>query len=301
MRVLVSGARGMIGSALAALLRARGDEVGSLTRGAASGPLDVAWDPHAGQIDMDALRRGGFDAVAHFAGEPLLGRWTDEKRTRIRDSRVDGTRLLASSMAELAGDAPDTLVVASATGWYGDRGEELLVEDAARGTGFLASVVAAWEAAAEPARAAGIRTVHLRMGVVQSREGGALKAQLTPFRLGAGGRVGSGRQWAPWVGLAEVARMWCFALDTGDLVGVANAVGPTPCRNGEYAKVLGRVLHRPAILPAPVPLMKLALGSELIEEMLLASQKVAPARLEALGYEFLDRTIEDALRRELAR
>ncbi|MCW2925705.1 MAG: hypothetical protein JWM98_3109 [Thermoleophilia bacterium] len=299
MRILVSGARGMIGSAVVAALEARGDQVGALSRSAARGSLDVTWDPASGSIDRAALAAGGFDAVVHLAGEPLLGRWNDDKRAAIRESRVGGTGLLATALAELGEGAPRVFAVARATGWYGDRGEELLVEDARCGAGFLASVVESWEAAADPAREAGIRTVHVRMGVVQARGGGALKAQLTPFRLGAGGRVGSGRQWLPWIGLEEVARVWLHVLDSDGMVGAVNAVGPTPCRNSEYAKSLGRVLHRPSVLPAPVPLMKLALGRELIDEMLLTSQKVAPARLEGSGYEFLDRTIEACLRREL--
>lgn len=301
MRVLVSGASGMIGGALAAALRERGDEVGALVRpGREPGPLDVAWDPAAGTIDEQALAAGRYDVVAHFAGESLLGRWTEQKRQRILESRVNGTDLLARSIAALD-TPPGAFVVASATGWYGDRGEELLPDEAPRGAGFIADVVAAWEAAADPAREAGIRTAHMRMAPVQSPKGGALKTELLPFRLGAGGRIGNGRQWAPWVGLAEATRMWLFAMDRDDVHGPVNAVGPTPCRNSEYVRSLGRVLRRPTIIPAPVPLMKLALGSELIDEMLLASQKVVPARLEALGYDFIDRTIDDTFRRELGR
>ena len=290
----------MIGSSIVGLLRARGDEVGALVRHGDAGPLDVRWNPAAGELDRDALARGAYDAVVHLAGESLLGRWTDDKRASIRASRVDGTTFLASALAELE-RPPTVFAVASAVGWYGDRGEELLGDDARRGDGFLAEVVEAWEAAAQPARDAGIRTIHVRMAAVQGRGGGALKSQLLPFKLGVGGRVGSGRQWAPWVGLEEAAHMWLFALDTPEFDGPFNAVGPTPSSNAEYAKALGRVLHRPAVLPAPVPLMKLALGSQLIDEMLLCSQKVVPARLEGAGYAFLDRTIEDALRRELGR
>jgi uncharacterized protein (TIGR01777 family) len=291
----------MIGTAIVGRLRERGDEVGALRRGGESTTgLDVAWDPAAGTIDADALEAGSFDAVVHLAGESLLGRWNDERKRRIRDSRVDGTRLLATSIAALE-RRPATFAVASATGSYGDRGEELLTEQSDPGTDFLAGVVRDWEAAADPARAAGIRTVHVRMAPVQGRAGGALKAQLLPFQLGAGGRVGSGRQWAPWIGLTEAASVWTHVLDTTELEGPINAVGPTPVRNREYVQALGRVLHRPTMIPAPIPLMKLALGSELIDEMLLTSQKVVPARLEGTGYEFLDRTIEDALRRELGR
>ena len=300
MRVLMSGAKGMIGSAIRTALEERGDEVGALVRGGTSSGLDVAWDIEAGTLDTAALAAGQFDAVVHLAGEPLLGRWTDEKRRRIRDSRVDGTALLATSIAALE-QRPAVFAVASATGIFGDRGDEVLTEQSAPGSGFLAGVVQEWEDAAEPARAAGIRTVHVRMSAVQSPEGGALGQQLLPFKLGLGGRLGSGQQWTPWVGLTETARMWLYALDTAELDGPVNAIGPTPIRNKDYAKALGHVLKRPAILPTPVPAVKLMFGGQLVDEMLLQSQKAVPARLEALGYEFLDRTIEQALRRELGR
>lgn len=303
MRVLVSGSSGMIGRAVVQALRGRGDEVGSLVRGAgAASGLDVRWDPGAGTIDADALAEGRFDAVVHLAGETLVGRWTREKRDRILSSRVDGTRTLAEALASLAPDVrPRVLLCASATGWYGDRGDELLPDDAPAGRGFLASVVQAWEAAADPARAAGIRTAHLRMSAVQSPDGGALGKQLLPFRLGLGGPIGSGAQWMAWIGLHEVTRVVQFALDDDRFDGPVNCVGPTPCRNRDHAKALGRVLGRPAVLPVPALALKLAMGADLVDEMLLASQKVVPARLEGLGFEFVDRTIEDALRRELGR
>ncbi|MCW2928446.1 MAG: hypothetical protein JWM86_2414 [Thermoleophilia bacterium] len=300
MRVLVSGASGMIGSELGRVLRARGDEVGSLVRGGSSSGLDVAWDPAARTIDREALEAGRFDAVAHLAGETIVGRWTDEKRARIRDSRIDGTRLLAEAISELDVE-PSSFIVASATGYYGDRGEEVLTEQSEPGTGFLADVVVEWEAAAEPARAAGIRTAHMRMSAVQARSDGALKELLLPFRLGLGGRMGSGRQFQPWVGLEEAVRMWCFALDTPELEGPVNAIGPTPARNTDHVRALGRAVHRPTFLPTPVFAVKAKFGGDLVDEMLLSSQKVVPARLEALDYDFLDRTIDEAIRRELGR
>jgi uncharacterized protein (TIGR01777 family) len=291
----------MIGSAISDALRARGDEVGALVRGdRPSAGLDVAWDPANETIDEAALASGEFDVVMHLAGESLLGRWTETKRQRIRDSRVQGTRTIARAIAALD-RKPTALLVASATGWYGDRGEDLLTEEAHRGTGFLSNVVAEWEAAADPARQAGIRTAHLRMAPIQSPKGGALMAQLLPFRLGVGGKVGSGRQWWPWIGLTEAANVWCFAADTPEVEGAINVVGPTPVRNVEYVKALGRVLGRPTLIPAPVPLMKLALTGDLIQDTLLLSQKIVPARLEGLGYEFIDRTVEDAFRRELGK
>lgn len=300
MRVLMSGASGMIGTAIREQLEARGDEVGVLVRGGSSRDLDVSWDIDAGTLDAAALAAGRFDAVVHLAGEPLLGRWTDDKRAKIRDSRVDGTALLANAIAALD-TPPAVFAVASATGIFGNRGDEVLTEQSEPGGGFLAGVVQEWEAAADPARAAGIRTVHVRMSAVQSPKGGALAQQLLPFKLGLGGRLGSGRQWNPWVGLTEAVRMWLFVLDTDAVDGPVNAIGPTPMRNADYVRSLGRILHRPTLLPTPVPAVKLMFGGQLVDEMLLYSQKAVPARLEALGYEFLDRTIDDALRRELGK
>lgn len=302
MRVLVSGATGMVGTAVREALAARGDEVSALTR-APSGDRssrDVTWDPAAGTIDAEALARGEFGAVVHLAGEPLIGRWTSDKRERIRSSRVEGTALLASALARLA-SPPVVLACASATGYYGDGGNRLLTEEAPRGAGFLAEVVEAWEAAAQPARDGDIRTVHLRMGVVLSPRGGGLQKLVQVFRLGVGGPIGNGRQFASWIGLHEAARIFAEAIHDARFSGVVNAVGPTPSTNGEQARALGRVLHRPAFLPAPRVAVRAMMGTQLADEMLLASQKVVPARLEALGYEFLDRDYEHALRRELER
>jgi uncharacterized protein (TIGR01777 family) len=290
----------MIGETIAAALRARGDEVAALRRGSRDGVVapDVWWDPAAGSIDVDALAAGRFDAVIHLAGEPILGRWNDEKRARIRDSRVSGTTLLAESIAGL-NDRPGVFVCASAVGLYGDRGEELLTERSPRGNGFLADVVDVWEASADPARSARIRTVHLRAGAVQSPRGGALKEQLLPFRLGVGGPIGSGRQWAPWVGVTELARIFLFAIDTPELDGIVNAVGPTPARASEYAKALARELHRPTFMKVPAFVGRAIFGA-LVDDLILASQKIVPAKLEGAGYEFLDRTIAGALHRELS-
>jgi uncharacterized protein (TIGR01777 family) len=300
MRVLVSGAGGLIGSAIVDALRARGDEVGALRRGGGPiGGLDVRWDPASGELDASALAAGSFDAIVHLAGESVLGRWTNEKRSAILSSRVEGTGLIAKAIARLE-RPPKVFACASATGFYGNRGDELLTEESAQGSDFLAGVVGDWERAADPARDAGIRTTHIRMAAVFSPNGGALKAQLGPARLGLNGKTGSGQQWAAWIGLHDLVRIWLYVLDHDEVDGVINAVGPTPARNVDTVKALGSVLHRPVFLPAPVPLMKLALGSQLVDEVMLTSQKVVPARLEGLGFEFDDRTIEAALRRELA-
>jgi uncharacterized protein len=298
MRILMSGASGLLGSAIRAALEARGDEVRALVRSGPGSDGDVAWDPTGDHIDEKALAAGSFDAVVHLAGESLQGRWDDDKRAQILDSRVKGTGLLTRALAGLQ-PRPATLLAASAIGYYGSRGDELLTEDSAKGTGFLADVVAAWEDAADPAREAGMRVVHLRMAPVQSAAGGALKEQLLPFRLGLGGSIGGGQQWWPWIGLHDTVRVWLHALDHAEVEGPLNVVGPTPARNAEYAKALGRALRRPTILPTPVPAVKLMFGSQMVEEMLLGSQKAIPARLEALGFEFDDRTIQQAFEREL--
>ncbi|MCW2973388.1 MAG: hypothetical protein JWN72_1661 [Thermoleophilia bacterium] len=300
MRVLISGANGMIGSAIADALRARGDEVGALVRGGSSAGLDVGWAPSDGHVDVEALVAHGFDAIIHLGGEPLLGRWNDEKRAAILASRVDGTSLLARTIAALEpAQRPAAFLCASATGYYGSRGNELMTEQSTAGDGFLADVVSAWEAAAEPARIEGVRVATLRMAAVYSPRGGALKSQLLPAKLGLNGPVGDGQQWAPWIGLHDLVRIWLFVVDNPAASGIINAVGPTPARNREIAKALGRVLHRPAVLPVPVPAVKLLFGGQLVDEMLLTSQKVVPSRLEAIGFEFEHRTIDAALHAEL--
>lgn len=300
MRILVSGASGLVGEALVDALRARGDEVGALVRG--SGPtagLDVGWDPADGTLDEAALAAGRFDALVHLAGESIMGRWTEDKRAKILRSRVDGTGLLARSIAALD-PAPRAFVCASAVGFYGDRGEDVLTEASPRGTGFLPDVVEQWEAAADPARAAGIRTVHMRLAAVFSGSGGALAKQLLPFRLGVGGPVGGGRQWASWVGLEEVVSMFLFALDDERMDGAVNAVGPTPARQREHARAIARSVHRPAFMPVPSFAVRAMFG-DLANELLLASQKVVPSRLEALEYPFRERTVDEAVRNALAR
>lgn len=303
MRVLMSGASGMVGNELAAALRRRGDSVTRLVR---QKPHDIDeeiyWDPADEVIDTQAIEDGAFDAVLHLAGEPLAGRWSLEKKERIRSSRVAGTKLLSSTIANIDnGVRPRAFLCASATGWYGDCAEELVSEDSHSGDGFLAEAVSDWEQSCDPVIDAGIRVAKLRMAPVQSPSGGALAQLLLPFKLGLGGKIGPGNQWWPWIGLQEAVRIWLFVLDNEIASGAINLVGPTPARNREYVRALGRSIHRPAIIPAPSFMLKAMLGAELVEEMLLTSQKVVPARLEAWGYEFLDRTIEQALARELGR
>jgi uncharacterized protein (TIGR01777 family) len=265
---------------------------------AAAGPRAIAWDPAAGRID--AARLEGFDAVVHLAGEPIAeGRWNEAKKRRILESRVAGTRLLCETLARLS-SPPRVLVCASAIGWYGDRGDETLTEDSAPGGGFLADVCRQWEAAADPARAKSIRVVHLRSGVVLTPAGGALNKMLTPFRMGVGGVVGSGSQWMSWIGLDDEIGAILHALVTESLSGPVNAVAPRPVTNREFTKTLGGVLGRPTVMPMPAFAARLVFG-EVADALLLSSQRVQPARLEATGYRFRHPDLAGALAHLLGR
>lgn len=293
--VLVSGSSGMVGSALTPFLATGGHRVGRLVR-RASGPPgegDVAWSPSRDEID--AARLEGFDAVVHLAGENIAtGRWTRAKKHRIRDSRVEGTRLLCHALAE-AKQPPKVLVCASAIGYYGDRGGELLDEQSPRGEGFLPEVCREWEEATRPAAEAGVRVVNLRIGVVLSPKGGALAKMLMPFRLGAGGPVGNGRQFWSWISIDDLVGAIHHALLTDSLHGPVNAVAPRPVTNLELTRALARVLRRPAMLPLPRPAARLALG-EMANALLLSSARVVPRKLEASGYHFRHAELEPTLR-----
>ena len=296
MRVAITGQSGLVGQHVTRVLRERGDEVVPVVRGA--GPAGaIRWDP-AGELDPAAL--AGIDAVVHLAGEPIAaGRWSAERKARIHRSRADGTRTVAEAIAK-AQDGPSVLVSASAVGWYGDRGDEVLTETSSPGDDFLARVCQDWEAACDPARNAGVRVANLRFGIVLSPEGGALGKVLTLFRLGGGGPLGSGRQWWSWVAVDDVAGAIVHALRTDGLDGALNVTAPQPVRNREWAGLLGRVLGRPAVLPAPPPLLKLVLG-EMADAMLFASQRVLPRRLEDSGYGFRHPDLEGAFRDLLRR
>jgi uncharacterized protein len=296
MKVLVTGATGLIGSALAAVLRKQGQEVVSLTRSEARRTGEFRWDPEQGYVDPAALH--GIDAVVHLAGETVAGRWTEKKKQRILDSREKGTRLVSNAIAALD-RPPGVLVCASGISVYDDRGDETLTEDSPDGAGFLADVVRAWEGAADPARAAGIRVVHTRFGIVQSARGGALKTQLPLFKLGLGGPVGGGRQYVSWVALDDVVGAIAFALSHDGLSGPVNVTAPAPVTQGEYARTLGRVLRRPAVLPAPAFAVRAILG-EFANEV-LESRRVVPKKLMDGDYAFRHRTLEPALRHLLAR
>ncbi len=304
MRVLLSGSHGLIGRALAPALEAAGHQVVTLVRrpaGQTANEGQVSWDVDQASLDRAALAGARPDAVVHLAGESLgARRWTEAQKAKIRDSRVDGTRLLASALAELD-PPPAAMVSASAVGWYGDRGAEVLDESSSPGTGFLAEVCQAWEAATTAARAAGIRVVNLRTGLVQSPAGGALAKQLAIFRLGLGGRLGSGHQYWSWISVDDQVGAIMAALGDEVIQGPLNAAAPRPVTNAEYTRVLARVLGRPAFLPVPEAALSLALGAEMASEMLTASQRALPAVLEARGYHWRQPELEPALRALLGR
>jgi uncharacterized protein (TIGR01777 family) len=295
LKVLITGASGLIGSGLAPLLRKQGREVVSVTRSAARRPGEYHWDPGRGQIDPAALE--GIDAVVHLAGESVAGRWSEGKKRRIMDSRVQGTRLVSEAIAALD-RPPAVLVCASGIGVYGDRGDQGITEDdSAAAEGFLGDVVRAWEAAADPARAAGIRVVHTRFGIVQSTRGGALKTQLPLFKLGLGGPVGGGRQYVSWVVLDDAVGAIAYVLSDAALAGPVNVTAPGPVTQREYARTLGAVLRRPAVLPAPAFAVRAILG-EFAGEV-LEGQRVLPGRLTDSGYVFRYPQLEPALRHVL--
>ena len=293
MDVLVSGSTGLIGTALVPALEERGHRVVRLVRSGGGGSDTVRWDPSAGTIESGKLE--GIEAVVHLAGEGIAdGRWTAEKKDRILKSRTQGTRLLAEAIAGLR-TPPRVMVSTSAIGYYGDRGNELLSETSAPGDLFLSEVCVKWEAAAEPARQAGIRVVHPRIGIVLTTKGGALKQTLLIFKLGLGGKIGSGRQYWSWVSIDDVVGSVVHAIDDDSLGGPVNVVAPDPPTNAEYTKVLGRVLNRPTLFPLPAPAAKLVLG-EVADELLLPSARVEPVRLKETGYGFRHPDLEGAFR-----
>ena len=295
LRVLVSGASGLIGRALAESLESGGHRVVRLVRRPPASAAEIAWDPAAGQLDADGL--DGFDAVIHLSGENIgAGRWTAARRQRIRDSRVASTALLCGALASLR-RPPAVLVCASAIGYYGT-GDGPADEAAPAGIGFLSEVTAAWEQAAEPARAAGIRVAHARLGPVLSKEAGMLKRLLPIFRLGAGGVVGSGRQVMSWIGLADAVGAFGFLMTCDRAHGPVNLVAPEPATNREFTRTLAAVVRRPAFAPAPGIAIRLLFG-EMGDQLILKGKAVVPARLTELGFRWQHPTLEGALRREL--
>jgi hypothetical protein len=298
MKVLIAGASGLVGTEIVAALRSSGHEARRLVRDKtrASGG-DSWWDPAAGRIDAAAV--ADCDAVVNLSGETIAQRWTAKKKQQLLDSRTSATRTIAEALA--AADArPRTLVNASAIGYYGNRGDKCLTETSAAGHGdFLSSVCQAWEAATAPAARAGARVVLARFGVVLSRKGGALRKMLLPFRLGLGGKIGSGRQWMSWVAVDDVVGAILFALETKSLMGPVNVVAPRAVTNLEFTKTLGHVLRRPTLLPMPAIAARAAFG-QMADELLLGSQRVEPVRLLAADYPFKFSELELALRHVLS-
>ena len=282
MKVAVTGSHGLIGSALSAALEERGDEVIPIVRG------------NDGRLDVDNVPP--VDAVVNLAGEGIAERrWTAAQKDKVFGSRVDGTHRLVGRLVERP-PRPAVLVSGSAVGYYGDRGDEELDEQSSAGTGFLAELCRQWEAATTPASEAGIRVVHIRTGIVLSRRGGALKRQLPLFKLGLGGRLGSGRQYQSWIAIGDHVGAILHALATEDLSGPVNLTAPAPVTNAEFTATLARVLRRPAVVPVPRFGLALVLGGELVDEALLASQRVLPRRLEKSGFHFQSPSLEGALR-----
>jgi uncharacterized protein (TIGR01777 family) len=297
MEIAISGSSGLVGRHLVPALRGAGHVVRPLVRRAPADDSEVQWDPVAGVLDPGDL--AGVDAVVHLAGEGIAEkRWTPEQKRRILESRTQGTGLLARTIAGLD-PKPRVFLSGSAVGFYGDGGDDVLTEESPRATGFLADVVGAWEAAAQPAVDAGIRTVFLRSGVILTPDGGAMGKVLPLFKLGIGGPIGKGQEWWPWISIDDEVGAIVHLLDA-DVTGPVNLVAPNPVRAGEYAKAIGRALHRPAILPVPRLGPELLLGRELADALLGQSQRIAPTQLEASGYAFRYPDIDTALQHLLA-
>jgi uncharacterized protein len=298
MKILISGASGMVGTAAADALRKDGHMVGQFVRpGRTAGAGDVRWDPASGSVDLAAME--GADAVVCLSGASVgEGRWTAVRKKVLRSSRVDLTRVLVDSLGRLK-QKPRVFIAASAIGYYGSRGDEILTELSTAGNDFIAQLARDWETESICAESAGIRTVIMRFAVILSAKGGALERMVLPFKLGAGGRLGSGKQWMSWVALEDVVEIVRTVIAEERLRGPVNVAAPGPVQNAEFTRVLAKVMHRPAILPAPAFALRIALG-EMADGLLLASQRVIPEKLRATGYQFRYENLEGALRVILA-
>jgi len=299
MNVLISGASGLVGSELVAFLTQNGHHIKTLVRKEPNADAnEINWEPASSEIEQNDLE--GLDAVVHLAGENIAGgRWTSQRKSLIRDSRVQGTRLLSETLAKLK-KPPKVLVSASAIGFYGDRGDEVLDEESNPGSNFLAQVCKEWEGACEAAGRKDIRVVNLRFGVILSASGGALAKMLLPFKMGVGGVVGSGSQYMSWITIDDAVGAIQHALLTESLHGAVNVVAPTPVTNREFTKTLGRVLKRPTLFPMPAFAARLAFG-EMADELLLASARVEPAKLISSNFQFQFPELEDGLRHVLGK
>lgn len=304
MKILVTGATGLVGTALVGALASDGHTVCRLVRpqtraeGGTHGAFDVAWNPETGELGGAAV---GADAVVNLAGASIAdGRWTDSRKHLLRTSRVDATRSLVTALGKMNAK-PSVLVSASAIGYYGNRGDEVLTEASTPGEGFLSDLAKDWEAEALRAEMFRTRVVLLRFGIILAKHGGALPKMMLPFRLGFGGRIASGKQWMPWVALDDVVEIIKFVLSTQDVSGPLNVVAQEPVRNVDFTRVLAEVLHRPALFPTPALALKVALGHEMAEALLLSSNRVVPAALTRGGYRFSFSQLELALRSILTR
>lgn len=295
MKILITGASGLIGGKLLTVLKAKGHEVLKLSRSKAENPDEVQWDAYAGFRDEELAKLENLDAVIHLAGDNVASEsWSEKKKRSIRDSRVKGTRTLVDALRQVE-NPPKIFISASAIGFYGNRGDEVLTEASAKGEGFFPEVCEEWEAAGDQAREFGARVVHPRIGVVLSKDGGALEKMLTPFKFGVGGTVGSGDQWMSWIAIDDLISILVFALENDDLSGPVNATAPQPATNEEFTDTLGQVLHRPTIIPVPAFGIKLLFG-EMGETLLLEGCRVLPEKLQKAGFEFEYPELENALR-----
>lgn len=299
-RILVSGSSGLVGSTLVFSLKSAGARVARLIRpGSTPAGNDeerIPWDPSQ-PVSPEAV--SGFDAVVHLAGESIVGRWTERKKARIRDSRIPATVNLAHALAQ-AKNKPEVFLSASAIGYYGSRGDELLTEDSGFGAGFAADLAGEWEAASAAASQAGIRTVQMRIGIVMGRSGGALPKMLPAFKMGVGGRLGTGHQWMSWIDIHDVVGAIHHLLRSDLLHGPVNLVSPKPVTNAEFTRILGKVLSRPTVFPMPAFVARLAFG-QMADELLLASQRVEPSKLISSGYPFRFGTLETSLKNLLGK
>jgi uncharacterized protein (TIGR01777 family) len=295
MKILISGSTGLVASALIPILQSKNHEIYKLVRKIGNQTNEILWDAEKGFSEQNERKLNGFDAVINLAGDNVASeRWTPEKKRRIRNSRVLGTRHLVEALRKQQ-SKPKIFISASAIGFYGNRGDEILTEDSQKGEGFFPEVCTEWEAEALKAKDFGARVVLLRIGIVLAKEGGALKKMLLPFQLGLGGVVGSGKQWMSWIALEDLVRIIVFVLENNSVEDAINCTAPNPVTNYEFTKTLGKVLSRPTILPIPSLAIKFLFG-EMGETLLLEGNRVLPKRLQDLGFEFHFSNLEDALR-----